>query len=246
MTQDQKQGGQNQGGNDGQASDMKSWKPGSDPASAKNVGAEGDFGVPVGTGPSRERDYVSGNTKASDPGNAQPRSSEFDGRRTAGAGSRFSGDGSGSGGDIDPDFIGVGTGGSGVAASGPRGGSGPDDSDGSSNEMASGGPAEGRNQVGVHHVGGDKRVQGTTINRDADFSQTPIGQGADAVTNPALGDDAFAGEVSFGEARGQDLSMPPSQDTQGLSNEDNQAYPTKHFPDDVGGDDDTAVDDTVR
>jgi hypothetical protein len=220
--------------------DMASWKPGSDAASAKDVGGEGDFGVPEGAGPSRERDYVSQNTKRSDPGNAMPNASEFDGRRTAGAGGKWAGDGSGSGGDLDPDVIGVGTGG-GIAESGPDDRVGADDSDGTSREMASGGPAQGRNQSGVHRVGGNKQVRGSVV-QDPDISQTATGQGAGAVTNPARGDDSFAGEVSLGEARGQDAAMRPSQDSQGLFEGDNQAGSQKGFPGDAGGDDDTDPD----
>jgi hypothetical protein len=207
--QDQRGTGQNQ-----QAKDMASWKPGSDAASAKDVAGEGDFGVPAGAGPSRERDYVSGNTKRSDPGNSMPRSGETEGLRTSGAGAAAAGDGSGSGGDLDPDFIGVGTGGSGVAMSGPSDRRGPADSDGTSAEMSSGGPAAGRNQSGVHHVGGSKRVQGTTFDRSrGDASTTGDGQGAAAASNPAArGDDAFAGEISQGEALGEDNAMGDSSD----------------------------------
>jgi hypothetical protein len=194
--------------------DMASWKPGSDAAGAKDVAGKGDFGVPAGAGPSLERDYVSGNTKRSDPGNSMPRSGEEEGLRTTGAGAAAAGDGSGSGGDLDPDILGVGTGGTGVAVSGPSGRSGPADSDGTSAEMASGGPAAGRNQTGVHHVGGSKRVQGTTFDRSrGDASTTGDGQGAAAVSNPAArGDDAFAGEISEGEALGEDNPMGPSAD----------------------------------
>ena len=211
------------------ATDMASWKPGSDASSAKDVKAEGDFGVPTGSGTTREREYVSENTKRSDPGTTAPFSHEFEGRRTAGAGARYDGDGSGSGGDLDPDFVGVGTGGSGVAASPPRGTSGPDDSDGSSNEMASGGPALGHNQGGVHRVGGSRRVAGTTFDRaGGDLQSTPLDQGADAATNPAArGDDSFAAEVSTGEAMGEDNPIEPSQESQGLSQDDAQAYPQK-------------------
>lgn len=211
--------------------DMASWKPGSDAASAKDVKAEGDFGVPVGSGTTRQREYVSENTKRADPGAAQPFAHEFEGRRTAGAGARYSGDGSGSGGDLDPDVIGVG-GGTGVSASGPGAPRGPDDSDGTSNEMASGGPAAGRNQTGVHRVGGDKRVKGS-VTGEADVYAGADHQGADAATNPlARGDDSFAAEVSTGEATGNDLSMGPSQETQGLSQEDNQMNgPQKDFSD---------------
>jgi hypothetical protein len=210
MTRDQDQGAT---GQEQKAKDMASWKPGSDAASAGKVGGGGDFGVPAGAGPSRDRDYVSENTKRSDPGNAMPRSGETEGLRTTGAGAAAAGDGSGSGGDLDPDFIGVGTGGSGVAMSGPSDRRDKSESDGTSAEMASGGPAAGRNQAGVHHVGGSKRVAGTTFDRSrGDGSTTGDGQGA-AVSNPAArGNDAFAGEISGGEALGEDNAMGDSSD----------------------------------
>ncbi|HZN66674.1 MAG TPA: hypothetical protein VFB66_15395 [Tepidisphaeraceae bacterium] len=203
--------------------DMASWKPGSDAASAKDVKAEGDFGVPAGSGPSRQREYVSENTKMSDPGAAKPRSGEDpDGVRTSGAGWTAEADGSGSEGDIDTDVLGVGTGGTGVAATGPDDTPGPDDSDGTSSEMASGRPAAGRNQTGVGRVGGNKRVKGTTFSRsEGDPSTYTDAQGADAATNPAAqGDDSFAGEVSTGEASGEDNALSPSSDSQGLQQED--------------------------
>lgn len=191
--------------------DMASWKPGSEAADAKNIAGRGDFGVPVGNGPSPERDYVSQNTKRSDPGNAKPRSGEEEGLRTTGAGATASGDGSSSGGDLDTDFIGVGTG-SGLSVSAPSDRVGADDSDGTSAEMASGGPAQGRNQTGVHHVSGAKRLQGTTFDRSGtDASAAGDAQGADAISNPTVrGDDSFAGEISGGEASGGDnsLSLP--------------------------------------
>src|SRR5689334_7359045 len=91
--------------------DMASWRPGSEPDRAKDAGGARDFGVPEGTGPSPDRDYVSRNTRASDPGAAQPMDWERDGVRDHGAGGPASGPGSSSGGDLDPDVIGLGTGG---------------------------------------------------------------------------------------------------------------------------------------
>jgi hypothetical protein len=199
--------------------DMASWKPGSDPKGAKEFESPGDFGVPEGDAPSLDRDYVSRNTKRSDPGAAVPRSGEDIGVRTTGAGGPATGDGSSSGGDIDPDIVGVGTGGTGVSMSGPTGRSDAADSDGSSREFASGGPAEGRNQTGVHHVGGNKRVHGTTVDREpADIASVPQFEGADSFTNPRAHDgaseldDSFVGEISGGEAFGEDNPMPPSPD----------------------------------
>ena len=201
--------------------DMASWKPGSDAASAKDVAGKGDFGVPAGNEPSRDRDYVSENTKRSDPGNAMPRSGEDEGLRTTGAGANAAGDGSGSGGDLDPDFIGVGTG-TGMSISAPGGRVGADASDGTSAEMASGRPAKGENQTGVHHVGGAKRIRGTTFDRSrGDAASSGDGQGADAVTNPmARDDDSFAAEISGGEAAGDDNAMPPGPDDPGVTRDD--------------------------
>lgn len=213
MTRNQDRDATGQQAGDEGAKDMASWKPGSEAAAAKDVAGKGDFGVPVGNGPSRERDYVSENTKRSDPGNAMPRSGEDEGLRTTGAGANAAGDGSGSGGDVDPDFVGVGTG-TGVSISPPGGRVGADDSDGTSAEMASGGPAQGRNQAGVHRVGGSKRISGTTFDRSrGDASTTGDGQGAGSIGNPAArGDDSFAAEISTGEAAGDDNPMPPGDD----------------------------------
>jgi hypothetical protein len=212
-----------------QTTDAAALKPGSSPDDARKVGGEGDFGAPAGGERTAERDYVSRNTKMSDPGNAQPwASEEADGARDHGAGARATGPGSASGGDLDPDFVGVGTGGSTFTQSGVVGRPpGPDDSDGSSDEFASGGHAEGRNQTGVGKVGGTKRVAGTTHSSDLDASTGGDAQGSDAATNPiheaggdikhaphdSVGDD-FAGEISSGEATGDDNPLPPSSDDQ--------------------------------
>jgi hypothetical protein len=195
---------------------MASWKPGSEADQAKNVGGQGDFGVPVGSGPSRDRDYVTENTKMSDPGAAKPRSGEQDGVRTSGAGWTADGDGAGSGGDVDTDILGLGTGG-GIAATGPDGAPGPDDSDGTAREFASGAPT--RNWKGPKAG----KVEGSVMSPTDGIAAAPSNQGSDAVTNPAArGDDSFAAEISGGEATGQDLAVSPSSDTQGLSTEDNQ------------------------
>jgi hypothetical protein len=204
-----------------------SLKPGSSSEDARKVGGQSDFGAPAGGERTADRDYVSRNTKLSDPGAAQPWDFEQDGVRDHGAGGRASGPGSASGGDIDPDIVGVGTGGSGVATSGVIGRPpGPDDSDGSSDEFASGGHAKGHNQVPPGQLGGSKRVRGTTHSAERDASTWGDAQGGSAVTNPihelggdvlhaphdALG-DAFASEVSIGEALGDDNALPPSSDT---------------------------------
>ena len=182
--------------------DMASWKPGSESADAKNVAGQGDFGVPVGSGPSLERDYVTQNTKRADPGAAVARSGDLDGgdaARTTGAGGAAVGEGSSSGGDIDTDVVGVGTG-SGLAQAGPddEANVGAASTDGSSDEFASGPRAQGRNTLPRGHVGGDKRVRGSVVSRDLDFHTGADGETSGNANNPARGDDAFAGEVTIG------------------------------------------------
>lgn len=172
-------------------------KVGSDPEAAKSFGGKHDFGVPANKGRTPDRDYTSHNVKASDPGNAQPDSSEFTGVRTHGAGGKASGEGSSSGGDIDPDIIGVGTGGSGIAASPPGHRVGADDTDGTTDEMASGPHAKGENETDVGKVGGPRPVYRSMAQANPDLQDPPGNQGSDAGTNPdARGDDSFRGEVS--------------------------------------------------
>lgn len=175
-----------------------SGKVGSDPEAIHDFGGKGDFGVAAT--PGKDRDYVARNTKASDPGATQPRSAEHEGVRTHGAGGTVSGEGSSSGGDLDTDIIGVGTGGSGFATPTdyvPR----ADDTDGSSDEMGSG-RSRGDNQDSVGNVGGPRPVHRTMPR--ANLDETAPGAGSDSATSQASGDDAFVGEVSSGEARGED------------------------------------------
>jgi len=79
-------------------------KPGSDPVDTDKTVLSGDFGVSESK--TIERDYTSKNTKSHDPGNAQPRAGEDDDRQS-GVGANRSGVGSGSGGDIDTDIVGL-------------------------------------------------------------------------------------------------------------------------------------------
>jgi hypothetical protein len=199
-----------------------SLKPGSSEQDARKVGGQGDFGAPEGglTGRTAERDYTSRNTKVSDPGATAPFDFENDGVRDHGAGGRDNGPGSASGGDIDPDIVGVGTGGSGVAASGMNGRpAGPDD------------VAEPAGNAGQRKPAKAPRPpHGSTVSRDTDASTGGGAQGASAVTNPiheAGGDirhtprdaygDSFASEISLGEASGEDVGLSPSSDSQGLT-----------------------------
>jgi hypothetical protein len=150
-----------------------------------------------------ERAYTSANTRASDPGSAQPRAGD-DQNRTSGVGGNASGVGSSSGGDIDTDVIGLGTGG-GLSQRPAGDPPGPDDTDGSARAMASGAPTKNKKGKNAGKVKGDVMDHG-----GGDIESTSEGRGAAAASRPARlasdqeVDDAFAGEVSADEASGQD------------------------------------------
>jgi hypothetical protein len=188
---------QEQGGNRGKkgAADKPQGKVGSESEAARKVGGKGDFGVPESD--TIGRAYTSANTRASDPGAAQPHAGDDEGR-VSGVGSNQSGPGSGSGGDLDTDIVGVGTG-RGLAQNEANEPPGPDDSTGSALEFASGPPTK--------NFKGPKagKVEGSTVDRSGgDIETTASGRGAQAESRPVPGDDAFAGEVSMDEASGQD------------------------------------------
>jgi hypothetical protein len=175
-------------------------KVGSDPRAAESIGGKRDFGVHEND--VIERQYTSANTRASDPGAAQPHAGE-NGDRVAGVGSNASGPGAGSGGDIDTDVIGVGTG-SGIAATPADEPPGPDDSTGTSRDFASGPPAANRKGTKLG------KVEGSALDRSGgDIETTASGRGAAAASRPARGDpdeldDSFTGEVSADEAAGEE------------------------------------------
>lgn len=139
-------------------------KVGSDPEAAKAFGGQADFGIPAG----RATAPADGRGKGPDPGTGFSRSGSR-GVRTSGVGAPVGTDGSGSGGDLDPDVIGLD--GRGGVANNPREHKmeGPDITDGSRDPFASGPPAEGkpapRSQGGrvfdtVDHSGGDASTTG--------------------------------------------------------------------------------------
>jgi hypothetical protein len=188
---------QTQGGNRGKkdAAGQPQGKVGSDPQATKKVGGKGDFGVPEDD--TIARAYTSANTRASDPGAAQPHAGDDEGR-VSGVGSNQSGPGSGSGGDLDTDIVGVGTG-TGLAQNEANDPPGPDDSTGSAREFASGPPT--KNYKGPKAG----KVEGSTVDKTGgDIETTASGRGAQAISRSDPDDNAFAGEVSMDEASGQD------------------------------------------
>jgi hypothetical protein len=187
----------------GKSKNIHDLHPGSSAEDAAKLSGKGDFGVHADDVAARA--YASQNTKRADPGSTQPSANEeLRGERTAGAGGDDAGPGSGSGGDLDTDIVGVGTHGSGISASGrTHTGPGADDSDGTSREMASGGPARGDNQTNVGKVGGSKDVKGSTVLQPD--ARTVGGTGADDASNAESDiDSSFVGEISSAEADGRD------------------------------------------
>jgi hypothetical protein len=194
---------QEQGGSRGRKGPSRKpkGKVGSDSAAAQSVGGEGDFGVHEED--TRGRQYTSANTRASDPGAAQPHAGENEGR-VAGVGGTGTGAGESSGGDLDTDIIGVGTGGSGVAQKGGGEPPGPDDATGTARDFASGPPTQNKKGPKAGRVEGDAVDHG-----GGDIETTAEGRGAGAVSQPPRPDpdqmdDSFVGEVSDDEAAGQD------------------------------------------
>src|SRR3954452_4034504 len=124
----------------------KSDKVGSDPQAAENFAEKHDFGIPSeDAAPDmtiEDRDYPGR------PAGSKRTRSGASGKRTVGVGSTEGPDGKGSGGEVDTDIIGLDGTGGGVASDGVVGKPpGPDDTDGSSNEFASGPPAKGENRA---------------------------------------------------------------------------------------------------
>jgi hypothetical protein len=130
-------------------------KVGSDARAARKIGGKGDFGVSPRDVPgeviegAEQAPGIRGGTRVTRGGAT--------GTRTTGVGARSGRPGSGSGGDLDTDIIGVGTDGSGIAARPPRGvTAGPSSTTGSSDEFASGPPARGSQPTrGRKPKGGD-------------------------------------------------------------------------------------------
>lgn len=146
-------------------------KVGSSREADRKVGGHLDFGVPASkaTAPVNE----GGRAKGPEQGTGPMRSGD-EGVRDSGVGHAPGQPGTGSGGDLDPDFIGFD--GSGMAAAPPDRTEGPDMTEGGSGAFASGPPARGENEQPpdnpadlrpvldtVDHSGGDATTTGNAI-----------------------------------------------------------------------------------
>lgn len=143
-------------------------KVGSDESAAENFAEKHDFGIPSeDAAPDmtiEDRDFPGR------PAGSKKTRSGASGKRTIGVGSTEGPDGKGSGGEVDSDIIGVGSGG-GVSSDGEiNSPPGPDDSDGSSNEFASGPPAKGENR-GRYQPG--QQVGDVTQREEGSENQNP-------------------------------------------------------------------------
>jgi hypothetical protein len=138
-------------------------KVGSSERAAEHFGGKGDFGIPVDKAQPGQQSVIDGSLDDRPLGTRLP-PADPDGRRDVGVGAPDSGPGSGSGGDLDPDIIGLGTRG-GLAASPDRRTHGPDITETAIDSNAVGGPAKGDNEMppGTHTTTG--RIQGTVHDR---------------------------------------------------------------------------------
>lgn len=181
-------------------------KPGSEPT---RLNLPHDFGARADD--ATERQYASQSALNQDPGRTQTRSNdESGGTRQAGAGTTGHGPGAGSGGDIDPDIVGVGTGGRTIAANFPdqreRNAEGPDRTGGSANAFASGKPAKRENQDRRNLTANDNVPRGGTVTYEHDSEPGALDAGgADSIRTTDASDPyegAAAGELSKGESVG--------------------------------------------
>jgi hypothetical protein len=176
-------------------------KVGDDPETLKNVGGLGDFGIPASDPVARAHDGdIEGRPAGSAPGYSGDK-----GARTTGVGSLGGPPGRDSGGDLDPDFIGL-DGRGGLAAKPPREDEVTDANatDGSSDTFASGPPAQGHNAIKPNTHGAAPAVHGDTTDHSGEDAST-VSPGAAGSVKPTRGDDPGAeGEVTLDEATGDE------------------------------------------
>jgi hypothetical protein len=139
-------------------------KVGSDDKAAAHFGERNDFGIPATKAQPGQQTVIDGSLDDRPLGTRMP-PADPDGRRDVGVGAPNSGPGSFSGGDLDPDIVGVGTG-TGVAASPERHTDGPDIIESASDMTKDfGPPAKGENELppGTHGTIG--HLKGTVHDR---------------------------------------------------------------------------------
>jgi hypothetical protein len=187
-----------------------------------------DFGTPVENAQPRGR--------AKDAAEGLPRSetgrAHGPGDRTHGVGSYVAGPGSGSGGDVDPDVIGIDDG-TGLAQDGldDEDEIGEAETSGGSEEFASGPPAEGRNQLPRGTHGGGGRPRGDTVDHSGEDVSTvqrgsaaaPSGMGARGGFRDDTADEDEGDEDEGDEDETVEASLDLAEDDEDASDEDEEA-----------------------
>lgn len=146
-------------------------KVGSDEAALQRTGGAGDFGIPAAK--QTRPQPIGGREKGPQKGTGPMRAGTM-GDRVSGVGGDPGGPGHSSGGDLDPDYVGI-AGSGGLSESAPGNvNPGQAATTGGSEEFASGGPAQGRNQDRARgRVGGRKQVEGgSTVDRSGGDAST--------------------------------------------------------------------------
>lgn len=158
----------------GSSKQKQTGKVGSDPASDKEIGGKGDFGIPAGQAIAPQP--IGGRDKGPEQGTGYMRSGAS-GLRESGVGHAPGSPGTGSGGDLDPDFIGL-DGKGGLSAS-PASGrtTGPDITEGGSAAFASGPPSKGENELRAGTHGAPSQVvRGSTVDRSGGDASNSSGE----------------------------------------------------------------------
>ena len=173
-------------------------KVGSDPEAIHNMGGKGDFGISVAPDILREHEgEIEGRPAGSAPGNTGSR-----GNRTTGVGSAGGEPGHDSGGDLDPDWIGL-DGHGGISAKPVTGHTdGPDDAGEPTDTFASGKPGHTNNKIKPGSHGVAPSAVGDYVDHSGTDTSTVNSNAAGSV-NSVQGDVPGAeGEISGAEASG--------------------------------------------
>lgn len=172
-------------------------KVGSSEKAAEHFAESRDFGIPARKAEPGQQTVIDGRLEDRPLGTPLP-PADPDGARTVGVGAPSTGPGSFSGGDLDPDILGVGTG-RGIAASPKTRTQGPDIIEAAVDDKAFGPPSKGENELppGTHGTTGV--IKGTV--HDRMDRQVRMGESAndDALPHEDVGPTNEAVDRSTGE-----------------------------------------------
>lgn len=156
-------------------------KVGSDPKADRAVGGKLDFGIPAARATPPPGGFGKGPEQGTGPMRSGSRAI-----RTSGVGYPPGPDGAGSGGDLDPDFIGLDKKGGIANDPSERRTTGPDITTGHSDALASGPPARGENELPAGtHGAAPEIVRGSTTDRSGGDASPPAWEPAPMLPAPA-------------------------------------------------------------